>query len=394
MFSLIIALIYLGYLTFGLPNPLLGSVWPMMHSEFGVPVGYSGIVFILITISSVFATLLSGKLSIVLKTQYRIIMGFVLTAGALFGFSLSHSFAVLCIFAVPYGFGAGTADAALNNYMAVHYHARYLTWMHCMWGLGAIIGPYVMSGALKAGLPWNSGYLRVGSIEIFVIFIFVVTLPVWKRKDPLAVCKAEETAEKSSAPSSLLKTLKIRGVIYAVICFFCIGSIEQTVNLWASSFLVDGRGLDSITAAGYASLMFIGVTAGRVACGFITMKLNDKQMVILGQIILACGIIAIMLPLGVNVTLAGLIAVGLGLAPIYPSLTHAAPVRFGSANSQSVIGLQMAGSYCGALIMSPLFGAIAGRTTIKILPVFLAVMLTGMVVSHLKLAEAYRERAV
>ena len=407
MFSLIIALIYLGYLTFGIPNPLLGSVWPLMYPEFGVPIGYSGIVFMLISLSSACATIFSGKLAAKMKPQHRTILGLILTCCALFCFSATHSYVMLCLCAIPYGLGVGTVDAALNNYMALHYPARYLSWMHCMWGVGAIIGPYIMSGALQAGHPWNTGYLRVGLIEVAVIIVYIITLPLWKRKDKLDIFDAGVPSEAGSdsigadknadgavtasrtaddTSGSLLKTIRLKGVIYTILCFFCYGTLEQTVNLWASSFLVNGKGISEIAAAGFASLLFIGITIGRAVSGFITLKLNDKQMVIMGQIIVLGGIIAILLPLGVNIAYGGLIAIGLGLAPIYPSLTHATPIRFGAAHSQSVIGLQMAGSYAGISFMGPLFGLIAGKISVKLLPEFLLVILAVMVFAHLKLA--------
>lgn len=394
MTQLLLAIIYLAFISLGLPDSLLGSAWPTMYIQFDVPISYAGIISMIISAGTIVSSLQSDRLTKKLGTGKVTAISVAATAVALFGFSFSHSFWALCLWAIPYGLGAGSVDASLNNYVALHYESRHMSWLHCMWGVGATAGPYIMGIALSMGQGWNMGYRYIGIIQVVLTAVLVFSLPLWKgRKSPIenlqnaemeqllenASEKADTTAEKAL---SLREILKIAGAKEVMLCFFCYCALEQTAGLWASSYLTLHKGVSSETAAIFASLFYIGITVGRAISGFITMKLNDTQMVRLGQSIIVLGIMAMVLP-GSNVlALAGLILIGLGCAPIYPCVIHSTPAHFGADKSQAIIGVQMAFAYIGILAMPPLFGVLASRISVALLPCYLFAILVVMVIMH------------
>lgn len=394
MTQLLLAIIYLAFISLGLPDSLLGSAWPTMYQQFGVPISYAGIISMIISAGTIVSSLQSDRLTKKLGTGKVTAISVAATAVALFGFSFSHSFWALCLWAIPYGLGAGSVDASLNNYVALHYESRHMSWLHCMWGVGATTGPYIMGIALSMGQGWNMGYRYIGIIQVVLTAVLVFSLPLWKgRKSTTKNLqnaemeqllenvseKADTTAEKAL---SLREILKIAGAKEVMLCFFCYCALEQTAGLWASSYLTLHKGVSSETAAIFASLFYIGITVGRAISGFITMKLNDTQMVRLGQSIIVLGIMAMVLP-GSNVlALAGLILIGLGCAPIYPCVIHSTPAHFGADKSQAIIGVQMAFAYIGILAMPPLFGVLASRISVALLPCYLFAILVVMVIMH------------
>ena len=382
MIHLLLAVIYVSFISLGLPDSLLGAAWPSIYQGFGVPVSYSGVIFCIISVGTVFSSLQSDRMTRRFGAGGVTAISVAMTAAALFGFSVSSSFWAMCLWAIPYGLGAGSVDAALNNYVALHFASRHMSWLHCMWGLGATAGPYIMGIALSMGQGWNMGYRYIGIIQVVLTAVLVFSLPLWKgRKSTTENLqnaemeqllenvseKADTTAEKAL---SLREILKIAGAKEVMLCFFCYCALEQTAGLWASSYLTLHKGVSSETAAIFASLFYIGITVGRAISGFITMKLNDTQMVRLGQSIIILGIMAMVLP-GSNVlALAGLILIGLGCAPIYPCVIHSTPAHFGADKSQAIIGVQMAFAYIGILAMPPLFGVLASRISVALLPCY------------------------
>ena len=379
MSSLLLAIIYLSFISLGLPDSLLGSAWPIMHRELGVPLSWSGIVFMIISLGTIVSSLLSDRLTRRFGPGRVTAFSVAATCAALFGFSLSRSFPLLCLWAIPYGLGAGGVDAALNNYVALHYASRHMSWLHCMWGVGASLGPSIMGAALAGGYGWNAGYRSIGFIQIVLSGILFLSLPLWKSADG-----GTESASGSKA-LSLGEIVALPGAKLIMLCFFCYCAIEQTVGLWASSYLVNARGVEPVTAARYGSIFFLGITAGRAVSGFLTLKLSDTRMIQLGEGLIILGLLLLILPLGTSLALAGLILVGLGCAPIYPSVIHSTPEHFGASRSQAIIGVQMASAYVGTSVMPPLFGWLASHTTIRFLPYYLIVLLAMMVVSHEKL---------
>lgn len=384
MTQLLLAIIYLAFISLGLPDSLLGSAWPTMYIQFDVPISYAGIISMIISAGTIVSSLQSDRLTKKLGTGKVTAISVAATAVALFGFSFSHSFWALCLWAIPYGLGAGSVDASLNNYVALHYESRHMSWLHCMWGVGATAGPYIMGIALSMGQGWNMGYRYIGIIQVILTSVLIFNLPLWKGRTEETEVEELQTdpAENGKKVLSVREILKISGAREVMLCFFCYCALEQTAGLWASSYLTLHKGVSSETAAIFASLFYIGITVGRAISGFITMKLNDTQMVRLGQSIIVLGIMAMVLP-GSNVlALAGLILIGLGCAPIYPCVIHSTPAHFGADKSQAIIGVQMAFAYIGILAMPPLFGVLASRISVALLPCYLFAILVVMVIMH------------
>jgi fucose permease len=384
MFQLLLVVIYLSFISLGLPDSLLGSAWPTMYTEFHVPVSYAGIISMAIALGTIISSLQSDRLTKKLGAGKVIVISVAMTAAALFGFSFSHSFWVLIIWSIPYGLGAGSVDAALNNYVALHYKRRHMSWLHCMWGVGASVGPFIMGYALTGGQRWNMGYRYIGILQVILTFVLLISLPLWMNRSEDGQANQEAALKKVL---SLKEILVIPGAKEIMVTFFCYCAVEQTTGLWASSYLVLFKGISAEKAANYASMFFIGITVGRAISGFVTMKLNDTQMVRLGQIIILIGIITMLLPIGENISLSGLILIGLGCAPIYPCIIHSTPKHFGADKSQAVIGVQMASAYVGTCIMPPIFGLIANYITVALLPVYLLILLILMFVMHKKLVK-------
>ena len=382
MIHLLLAIIYLAFISLGLPDALLGSAWPTMYSEFDVPVSYAGIISMIIALGTIISSLQSDRLTRKLGTGKVTAISVAMTAIALLGFSSSHAFWMLCVWAVPYGLGAGSVDAALNNYVALHYESHHMSWLHCMWGVGATVGPYIMGFALSGGKTWNTGYLYIGVLQIVLTAILVFSLPLWKeRKTSESPGNTNEntTLEK---PLTLPQIIKIPGAKEVMLCFFCYCAIEQTAGLWASSYLTLFKGVSAETAARFAGMFFIGITVGRAINGFIAIKLQDSQMIRLGQSIIAIGVIVMLLPGPHIISLAGLILIGLGCAPVYPCIIHSTPAHFGAGRSQALIGVQMASAYVGTCLMPPIFGLIANHISIALFPVYIMALLILMVIMH------------
>ena len=381
MFNLLLAIIYLSFISLGLPDGLLGAAWPTMYPEFNVPVSYSGLIFIIISGGTIISSLLSDRLTRKLGAGIVTAISVALTTIALFGFGFSNSFICLCLWSIPYGIGAGGVDAALNNYVALHYSSKHMSWLHCMWGLGATVGPYIMGYILSGGGIWNSGYKCVGIIQILLTGVLIFSLPLWKKSDNIAITN-NDSKINNDTPLSIKKIISIPGAKAIMITFFCYCSLEQTAGLWASSYLVLFKKIDPETAATFASLFYFGITFGRFISGFITMKLSDTAMIRLGFSIICLGVILLLIPGSDIFSLIGFIIIGLGCAPVYPCIIHSTPVHFGADKSQAMVGIQMASAYIGNCTIPPLFGIIANHLEIKLLPLFLLIILLIMTVCH------------
>lgn len=375
MINLLLAIIYLAFISLGLPDALLGSAWPMMHEELTVPVSYAGIISMIISVGTIASSLASDRMTRRFGTGKVTAFSVALTAAGLFGFSVSNSFWQLCLLAIPYGLGAGAIDAALNNYVALHYKARHMSWLHCFWGLGATLGPYVMGGCLTGGYSWNRGYQTIAMIQIVLSVLMFATLPLWSG----GAGTDHEEGSNSQEQISFAGIIRLPGVKEVLFAFFCYCALEQTAGLWASSYMVMGRGISEEVSARWAAIFYLGITIGRFVSGFITMKLNDKNMIRLGQSIILMGLILMILPLGEMVLCIGLVLVGLGCAPIYPSIIHETPDNFGPGLSQAVIGMQMAFAYMGSTLMPPIFGMIAEQISANWYPVYLLVITIMMI---------------
>ena len=379
MIHLLLAVIYLSFISLGLPDALLGSAWPSMYIAFGVPISYAGIISMIISAGTIISSLQSERLTRRFGTGMVTAVSVAMTALALFGFSITNSFPLLCLWAIPYGLGAGSVDASLNNYVALHYASRHMSWLHCMWGLGASVGPYIMGYALTGGKGWHMGYRYIALLQIALTIILFFSLPLWKKRTGTT---SETVDEKKEKALTLKQIIAIPGAKAILITFFCYCAFEQTAGLWAGSYLVLFRGYTAEAAAEYAALFYIGITVGRAFSGFLTLKFNDVQMIRLGAAIILLGIITLLLPFDGIAAPAGLVLIGLGCAPVYPCIIHSTPVHFGADKSQAVIGVQMAFAYIGSSLTPPLFGLIANYIHIALLPVCLLLLLLLMTVMH------------
>ena len=404
MFSILLFMIYLAFVSLGLPDALLGSAWPIMYQEFAVPVSYSGTVFMIICGGTILSSLNSEKLNRRFGTGKITAISVFLTAIALFGFSISHSFLMLCLFAIPYGLGAGSVDAALNHYVALHYSSRHMSWLHCMWGLGASVGPYIMGFVLQRGEPWNRGYLIVSIIQFILAIILFCSLSLWKKNPEEltenAASTAKQEAPKQEAPKqeapkqkalSLKEVFAIPGAKESLASFYGYCALEQTVGLWAGSFMVLALGMEEKLAASYVALFYFGITFGRFLSGFFTMKWKDEQMVLGGSAIVFFGIFLLFTPWSKALVLPALILIGLGCAPVYPSVIHSTPYNFGVEHSSALIGAQMAAAYVGTLIMPPFFGVLGRSFSMKLFPYYSMFLLLFMVFTYRRMLQVTKK---
>ena len=376
MGSLLLALIYVSFISLGLPDSLLGSAWPVLHAEISVPVSYAGIVSMTISLGTILSSLFSDKLLYRFGAGRVTAVSTAMTAAALFGFSVSNRFWLLILWSIPYGLGAGGVDAILNNYVALHYKAQHMSWLHCMWSVGAAVSPYIMSFALVKLEHWNAGYLIVAIIQIVLAVIIFASIPLWKKG------AAEDSETAQPAPLSFREIFSIKGAIPCFLTFFAYCSLELTAALWASSYLVQKWAFSPEAAAGFASMFYIGITLGRFTNGFLAMKLGDHTLIRMGFGIITAGIALLFVPFHSAFALIGFVVTGLGCAPIYPCIIHMTPSVFGEDKSQAMIGVQMAFAYTGFLLMPALFGVIADHISILLLPVYLMALLLLMIVTH------------
>lgn len=377
MFSLLLAIIYVSFISLGLPDSLLGSAWPVMRLDLDAPTSYAGGLSMIIAFGTIISSLFSDRLTTKLGTGKVTALSVSLTAIALFGFSVSQNIAMLCVFAVPYGIGAGAVDAALNNYVALHYSSRHMSWLHCFWGVGASVSPYIMSFCLTHGFGWRSGYRSVFILQVVLSAVLFASLPMWKKNG------GSDSGKEERKPLKLSSAVKIKGVPFIMLTFFCYCAMESSTGLWASTYLTDHRGITAETAAMFASLFYLGITGGRFISGFVSAKMGDTKMIRIGSAIAAVGIVMVMLPVGIKIlSLAGLIVIGIGCAPIYPSIIHATPDNFGRENSQSIIGIQMASAYTGTTFMPPVFGLLADKAGVWLFPFFLCIFAAVMFMGY------------
>ena len=364
MYLLLLAVVYIAFISLGLPDSLLGAAWPTIRTDFHVPLSYMGWISMIISGGTIISGLMSERLTKKFGTQVVTIVSVFLTAVALFGFSTSTEFYQMCLWGIPYGLGAGAIDAALNNYVALYYNSRHMSWLHCFWGVGTIISLYIMSYALTHTV-WTDGYRMVSYLQFGIVVILLLSLPLWKINKPVV------SKESDAAILGIKGALKIKGVPYLLTGFFAYCAAEATTMLWASSYLEGTRGATKEEAAALGSLFFIGITVGRFLSGFLSDKLGDNKMIYLGTGIALSGVFCIVLPFKIT-SIIGFAVIGLGCAPVYPCIIHSTPKNFGAENSQGIIGIQMASAYVGSTFMPPIFGILANHISLKLMPLYLA----------------------
>lgn len=376
MLTVLLVIIYIAFISLGLPDAILGSAWTMIYEDLNVPISYAGLVTMIITGGTIVSSFFSGKMIKKFGTGKVTTFSVFLTAMGLLGVYFAPSFIWICLLAVPLGLGAGAVDSALNNFVANHYEAKHMNWLHCFWGIGATSGPFIMSFYLLKENGWRSGYATIGIIQAILVIGLFLSLPLWRKFED-----SNEEEKKSSTSINVGTLLKLPGAKPTLIAFLCYCAIELTTGLWASSFLVFNSGLSAGLAAKWVSLYYLGITVGRFLAGFLSMKLNNKQMIRVGQLICLLGAVLLMIPFSNNFKLVGLILIGLGCAPIYPAMLHETPNKFGQDLSQDIMGIQMATAYVGSTIVPPLFGMLSKFSGFGILPGFLLIFIVVMLLS-------------
>lgn len=364
MASLLIAVIYLAFISLGLPDSLLGSAWPTMQIVFHVPSSYAGYVSMMISFMTIISALAGPELIKRFQTKWIVIVSIFLTVIGLLGFSFTAHYWMLFLFAVPYGLGAGSVDASLNHYVANHYSSSVMNFLHCFYGLGAVISPNLMALALKYA-RWNEGYRWTAYIQIGILFICILSLPLWKNN--------EKEAQETDESVGIIEALKVPGVIFTLIAFFSYCAGEATCFLWTSSYFAGTKqGMDEGLIAAFGSLIFGGLMLGRLISGFISNRLGDRLLIRIGIALEFAGILFIALPAkGYILAAAGFLIAGTGMGPVYPAIQHMAPDNFGKKYSAAVIGLQMASAYLGSTFMPMVFGRLQQAVGIWIMPLYL-----------------------
>lgn len=376
MLTLLLIIIYIAFISLGLPDAILGSAWPRIYQDLNVSISSAGIATMIVSAGTIISSFFSAKLIKRFGTGKVTTFSVALTAAALLGIYSSPSFLWICLLGIPMGLGAGAVDSALNNFVALHYEAKHMNWLHCFWGIGATAGPLIMSIYLLKDNGWRSGYATIGIIQVALVICLIFSLPLWEKFE--FNTNKDEDSKKDTKLGTLLK---IPGAKPALLSFFCYCAAELTTGLWASSYLVVSKGISTEKAAKWVSFFYLGITIGRFLSGFLAMYFNNKKMIRIGQVICICGVVLLVIPFSSYFQLAGLILIGLGCAPIYPAMLHETPNRFGKEISQGIMGIQMATAYVGSTFMPPLFGILAKATTFNLLPYFLLTLVVLMLLT-------------
>ena len=371
MTTLLLLVIYLAFISLGLPDSMLGAAWPLMRSELGLPLEGAGLVSVIITVGTIISSLLTGALIRKLGTGRLTTLSVLTTALALLGYSFTTSYLWLCLMAVPMGLGAGAVDASLNDFVARNYSSKHMSWLHAFWGVGATAGPLLMAGMISLTGRWQNGYRSVSFVQFGLVAILIASLSLWKKFD-------HASAEAHSVKLSNGSIWKIPGMGPNLAAFFAYCSLELTAGLWFASYLVQIRGVKPETAAAWAASYYFGIMLGRMINGFLTLHFSSKTLIRAGQTSILLGILLLFLP-GNTFSLIGLLLVGMGCAPIYPSMLHETPARFGKENSSRLMGIQMASAYVGLSVAPPLVGLLASRWSLQIFPFALLILLALMV---------------
>ncbi|HYF79503.1 MAG TPA: MFS transporter [Symbiobacteriaceae bacterium] len=378
MGTVLLLIIYLAFISLGLPDSLLGAAWPVMRPDLGAPLGTAGLLSLTVSVGTILSSLASGAVIERFGTGRVTLISCLMTATALLGYSYAPSVAWLIICAIPLGLGAGSVDAALNHYVATHYKAHHMSWLHSFWGVGATTGPVIMAAFLSRDGDWRHGYLTVALIQFSLVVLLFVTLRLWDRQAATESADSPTVQPEAEAAVQNGGSRTANGLTYALGSFLFYCGVELTVGLWGSSYLVNVKGLLVGDAARWVSLYYAGITIGRFVTGFATFKVSNRHLIRAGQMTALAGTLLLLLPLPTGFALAGFLITGLGLAPIYPSMLHETPVRFGEKHAQRIMGYQMAVAYVGSTLMPPLLGLLAGFWSIGLFPLYVALSAAAM----------------
>jgi fucose permease len=384
----LLLIIYLAFISLGLPDSLLGVAWPLIREHWDLPLDYAGMISIVTIGSTILSSLFSGRIIARFGTGKVTFISCLMTGSALLGFSIAPSFVWLFLFAIPLGFGAGSVDTALNNYVSLHFKSHHMNWLHSFWGVGATIGPLIM-GQFLINSTWQSGYRFIGSIQMVLAFILLISLPLWKLHHAHTTATQEHIEPNRTL--TFIQKIQIKGVPFALLAFLFYVTAEAAVGLWGSSYLVQIKNISAGLAATWIAMYYGGITIGRLISGFVSFKLSNQQLVFYGILISLIGVLLMLLPLPHWIIPMALILIGLGFAPIFPSLIHETPERFGKDLSQDIIGYQIAAAYLGGATLPPLFGVVAKHTSMALFPPFILLCLIFILISTTKLNHTQRK---
>lgn len=371
MATLLLVLIYISYVSLGLPDSLLGAAWPVMRLDLHMPLSAAGILSMLLTGGTMISGLLSSMAIRKIGTVRIVFFCILLTAASLYGFSVAPSFRWLCVLTLILGLGGGAVDAALNNFVALHYTAKHMSWLHCLWGIGATAGPLIMSLWIMNPNGWRKGYFMIAALQFGLILILSFSGTLWKNRG--APWSTDGT--DGGAKGAKTNPFGIRGGKVAMLSFFCYCAIETTTGLWGSSYLVNGKGVSADLAAQWVSFFYLGITVGRFISGVGAIKFSNQSLMRIGLLTMAVGILIFLPTLPHTACLIGFVLIGLGGAPLYPCMLHDTPKKFGAGMSQAMMGIEMAAASLGSTCMPPLFGYLAAFLSAAIFPVYLLVLL-------------------
>lgn len=391
MATVLLVLIYIAFISLGLPDAILGSAWPVLHQELGVSVSWAGILSTIVSAGTIISSFFSARLIEKLGTGKVTAVSVAMTAAGLWGYCLAPGFYWLCLLAIPLGVGAGAVDSALNNFVALHYEAAHMNWLHCFWGIGATAGPLLMSLFLTKENGWRKGYGTIAAMQCVLVVCLIVSLPLWKRFETR---QQEQAAGEEKRSAGLAELLRLPGAKPALLSFFAYCSVEAATGLWSSTFLVQQKGLTAETAARWVSLFYLGITVGRGLAGVFALRFHNRQMIRMGEGLCLAGCILFVLPGAAWMSLIGLICVGLGCAPIYPAMLHDTPNRFGRDISQSIMGIQMATAYVGCLLMPPFLGFLGKTFGFWIHPLFLLALAALMLFTSERVNRVMENRQI
>lgn len=384
---LLLILTYFAFISLGLPDSLLGVSWPMIQTEFNLGLDGASLIALILTSSTIISAFLSGHIIKKLGTGRVTFISCLMTGLSLLGYSLAPSYIWFLILALPLGFGAGSVDTALNNYVALHFKAHHMNWLHSFWGVGATLGPIIMSSVLASGISWRFGYKYISYIQLFLAFLLFISLPLWKKHaDHVTNAPTEEEDNQSlKSNNANLRPIQIPGVKLAMLVFFFYCSIEASVGLWGSSYLINTKGIAVDTAAFWVAMYYGGITIGRFLSGFISFKFNNNQMITGGLSIVFVGTVLLLLPIPNSLLILPLMLIGFGLSPIFPAMIHETPKRFGSEHSQVIIGYQMGFAYVGIATLPPLLGLLAKQFSTALIPFYWVIASIIMVICYMSL---------
>ena len=382
----LLVIIYLAFISLGLPDSLLGVAWPLIRKDWALPLDYAGIISICTIGSTILSSLFSGRIIAKFSTGKVTFISCLMTGGALIGFSYAPSFIWLALFSIPLGFGAGSVDTALNNYVSLHFKSHHMNWLHSFWGLGATIGPLIM-GRFLINSSWQAGYHTIGTIQLILAFILFISLPLWKMHHAKTIASKEYVAPDRNL--SFFQKIRIKGVPFALLAFLFYVTAEASVGLWGSSYLVQVKNISAGIAATWIAMYYGGIAMGRVISGFVSFKMSNQQLVFYGIMLSLLGVLLMLLPSPNWIIQIAFVLIGLGFAPIFPSLIHETPVRFGKHLSQDIIGYQIASAYLGGATLPPLFGVLAASTSMRLFPPFIFLCLVFVLLSSTRLNHQY-----